>query len=53
MNDKVNLAYGIDNFKYHMRVFAFYDINGDLIQYGSARTVSDDGSNPVVNTNQY
>ena len=34
LKDKVNLCYGIENFDYNMREFAFYDNNGYLIQYG-------------------
>lgn len=34
LKDKVNLCYDIENFEYNMREFAFYDINGYLIQYG-------------------
>ena len=35
LKDKVNLCYGIENFEYKMREFAFYDNNGYLIQYGT------------------
>lgn len=34
LKDKVKLCYGIENFEYDMREFAFYDNNGYLIQYG-------------------
>lgn len=34
LKDKVNLCYGIENFEYDMREFAFYDNNGYLIQMG-------------------
>ncbi|MBK9983172.1 MAG: VOC family protein [Saprospiraceae bacterium] len=34
LKDKVKLCYDIENFEYDMREFAFYDINGYLIQYG-------------------
>ena len=40
LKDKVNLCYGIENFEYNMREFAFYDNNGYLLQYGTEIDVS-------------
>jgi uncharacterized glyoxalase superfamily protein PhnB len=34
LKHKVNLCYGVDNFEYGMREFAFYDNNGYLLQMG-------------------